>query len=84
VVKGKCRVALFGIFVPLASVVGALRLARPQSRWAGRFYGDGRRGEATARHENFDARWDPVWDWFSNLIGGEPSQPDPVHAAPPG
>jgi hypothetical protein len=32
---------------------------------------------ATARHEKFDARWEPVWDWFSNLIGGKPSEPEP-------
>jgi hypothetical protein len=80
--KGKYRTALFGIFVPLVSLVGAVRLGRPQSRWAKRFYGAERRQRATERHERFDARWDPVWDWFSNLIGGKPSLPDPVAPGP--
>ena len=76
--KGKYRTALFGIFVPAVSLVGALRLGRPTSRWAKRFYGPERVARATRRHLRFDARWDPVWDWFSNLIGGKPSEPDPT------
>ena len=75
--KGKYRTALFGIFVPAVSLVGALRLGRPASRWAKRFYGAERMTRATARHQKFDARWEPVWDGFSNLIGGKPSEPDP-------
>lgn len=83
VVKGKYRTALFGIFVPTVSVVGAVRLGRPTSRWARRFYSPARRQRAEARHQRFDARWDPVWDWFSNLVGGRPSEPDPVPGATP-
>jgi hypothetical protein len=84
VLKGKYRTGLFGIFVPAVSLVGSLRLARPESRWAKRFYGPERIERATARHRSFDARWDPVWDWFSNLIGGTPSQPDPDPGPQPG
>jgi hypothetical protein len=80
--KGKYRTALFGIFVPAVSLVGAVRLGRPASRWAKRFYGPERAAQATVRHEKFDARWDPVWDWFSNLIGGKPSEPDPPPTPP--
>jgi hypothetical protein len=79
--KGKYRTGLFGIFVPAVSLIGAVRLARPTSRWAKRFYDDKRVERATLRHQKFDARWDPVWDWFSNLIGGKPSEPDPTPAS---
>jgi hypothetical protein len=82
--KGKYRTALFGIFVPAVSLVGTVRLARPSSRWAKRLYGPERTARATERHVRFDARWDPVWDRFSNLIGGKPSEPDPGPVAPDG
>ena len=78
VLKGKFKLALFGIFVPPLAWVGALRLARPRSRWAKRRYGPGRLQEATQRAAAFDARWDPVLDRLSNLIAGKPSQPDPA------
>ena len=35
VLKGKYRSALFGLFLPPVGVIGALRLARPSSIWAG-------------------------------------------------
>jgi hypothetical protein len=79
--KGKYRTALFGIFVPLVSLIGAIRLGRPGSRWAKRFYGPEREAKSTERHVKFDARWDPVWDTFSNIIGGKPSEPDPSQPA---
>ncbi|MDI1456865.1 hypothetical protein NHG22_24080, partial [Streptomyces sp. ATE26] len=45
--KGKARTAVFGAIVPLVALVGAIRLARPGSPWARRFYG--RRPRARAR-----------------------------------
>ena len=36
--KGKYPMALFGTFIPGFSWIGAIRLARPRSRWAKRFY----------------------------------------------
>jgi hypothetical protein len=48
-VKGKRFTAILGIFVPLVALVGAVRLAHPDSLWAHRFYRGGRLTEARAR-----------------------------------
>ncbi|GGW21025.1 hypothetical protein GCM10018980_60590 [Streptomyces capoamus] len=72
--KGKARTALFGVIVPLVALVGAVRLARPGSPWARRFYGRRPRARATAalRAYRHDRRWArpsrAVQDW----IGGKP------------
>jgi hypothetical protein len=47
--KGKRFVAILGIFVPLVALIGAVRLAHPDSRWAHRFYRDGRMTKARSR-----------------------------------
>jgi hypothetical protein len=47
--KGKRFAAIVGIFVPLVALVGAVRLAHPDSRWAHRLYRDGRMTKARAR-----------------------------------
>ncbi|HET9125621.1 MAG TPA: hypothetical protein VFN65_12135 [Solirubrobacteraceae bacterium] len=46
--KGKPLVGVIGIFVPLVSLVGAIRLAAPDSRWARRRYGAGPRSQVGA------------------------------------
>lgn len=46
--KGKPFAGIVGMFVPLVALVGAVRLARPGSRWA-RAYGDGKRARARRR-----------------------------------
>ena len=78
VFKGKFKLALFGIFVPPLAWFGAVRLARPTSRWATRRYGPRRLEHAQRRTAAFDARWDPIADRVSNLLAGKPSQPDPA------
>jgi hypothetical protein len=50
--KGKRLLGLIGIFVPVCSLVGAVRLASPESPWARRFYKPG--GRRLARSQ---ARW---------------------------
>jgi len=37
--KGKTFAGLVGLFIPAVATVGALRLAKPDSRWAGRYEG---------------------------------------------
>ena len=74
VLKGKLKLGLFGIvFVPLA-VIGALRLAKPSSIWARRFYPENgwrlRRSEARAAFR--EARWSHRLEGFYDLIGGAP------------
>lgn len=83
--KGKARMAIFGVIVPLVALVGAIRLARPDSPWARRFYRKRHRARAKARLRAYhhDRRWSgprrKVQDW----IGGKPD-PEPVRSLPGG
>ena len=74
--KGKAFTGLLGILVPLFAVVGALRLARPDSPWARSHYPEGSRkaDRARAREERED--------WKRRLrvrvydaVAGRPSEP---------
>ncbi|KOU10233.1 membrane protein, partial [Streptomyces sp. NRRL F-4711] len=47
--KGKARLAVFGVIVPVIALIGAVRLARPGSPWARRFYAHRPRARAKAR-----------------------------------
>ncbi|MEO5898981.1 MAG: hypothetical protein ABIR68_02480 [Ilumatobacteraceae bacterium] len=76
VTKGKFKMALFGTFLPVLAWVGAVRLARPRSRWAKR-YGTARLAEAERRTARFDTRWDPFLERISDIIAGKPSTPGP-------
>ncbi len=49
IMKGKYKLALFGAFVPLVALVAAVRLARPESRWAKRHYSPQKLARAQAR-----------------------------------
>jgi hypothetical protein len=72
--KGKLKFGLFGIvFVPF-SLVGAVRLAKPNSIWARRFYPeDGRRlRRSEARAAARDERWPQRRERLYDLIGGAP------------
>jgi hypothetical protein len=76
VLKGRTALGVIGLFVPILSIVAALRLARPGSPWSHRFYAPGSRRRARAERR-FPAgqhnRWDPVVDLFA----GRPDRPDP-------
>jgi hypothetical protein len=72
--KGKLKLGLFGIvFAPFA-LAGAVRLAKPGSIWARRFYPEGGRRlqqseeRAAAREE----RWTQRRNRFYDLVGGAP------------
>jgi len=83
--KGKYRCALFGLFVAPISWAGAVRLARPASLWARRWYRGERLERATRRAADFDRRWSPVQTDWVDFIGGRPSpasQP-PAASQPP-
>jgi hypothetical protein len=68
ILKGRVVLGVVGVFVPLVALVGAVRLAKPHSPWARRWYAAGssrrRRSQerypAGARH-----RWDAVVDLFA-------------------
>jgi hypothetical protein len=73
-VKGKLKMGLIAIVVPFLAFVGALRLAKPGSIWARRFYPEhGRRiRRSRARQAKREARWTPRRNRFYDLIGGTP------------
>ncbi len=83
--KGKFKLALFGAFIPFVALLGAIRLARPHSRWARRHYHPAKEAKATERTARYDARFGPATDWILDFVAGRPSKPDPttVGATPP-
>jgi hypothetical protein len=72
--KGKTRTAIFGVVIPFIAVIGAIRLARPTSAWARRFYRrrPRARARATLRAYRRDKRWSGPRRKFQDLIGGKP------------
>jgi hypothetical protein len=69
--KGKLYLGVLGLFVPFVSWVAAIRLARPRSPWARRFYSKNpkKMARAVAREQKRSARKTRIRDW----IGGAPS-----------
>ncbi|MGW2280604.1 hypothetical protein [Streptomyces sp. NPDC001770] len=74
--KGKARMAVVGALVPFVALIGALRLARPASPWARRFYGRRHKARARAvlRAYHHDVRWAGPRRRFQDLIGGAPDR----------
>jgi hypothetical protein len=72
VFKGKPWTGVFGMFLPPLGWIGAIRLAKPDSPWAKRFYPPGSRKleRATAR----DAKRGDRYQRLQDLIGGAPSR----------
>ncbi len=69
--KGKPVMAIVGVFLPPVSLVGAIRLASPESPWARRFYpADSRRlARSKARWKRLEARRRRIGD----LVAGTPT-----------
>jgi lysyl-tRNA synthetase, class II len=72
--KGKLYLGTVGIFFAPAAVIGAVRLAKPDSPWARMRY---RRNpvkleRARRREESFNARWRPRKHHLWDVIGGKP------------
>ena len=68
IAKGRVAMAVVGLFVPFVALVATLRLARPGSPWARRFYkpGSKRMGRAERRFPPGKRnRWDPIVDMFA-------------------
>jgi hypothetical protein len=74
--KGKTVLGVAGVLVPLFGLVGAIRLAKPNSPWARwRYPPEGRRmARAIRRHERHSRRYRR----WQNRIGGEPSVGPPA------
>ncbi|MGW5969078.1 hypothetical protein [Streptomyces sp. NPDC055186] len=77
--KGKARIAVFGVIVPVVALIGSLRLARPGSPWARRFYRRRHRARAKAllRAYHHDRRWSGPRRAFEDWLGGKPDPPRP-------
>ncbi|MET7731641.1 hypothetical protein ABZT02_09750 [Streptomyces sp. NPDC005402] len=78
--KGKTRMAIFSVIVPLVGLIGVIRLARPDSAWARRFYARRPRARARAmlRAYHRDKRWSGPRRKFQDLIGGKPDPARPL------
>ncbi len=73
--KGKTITAGLGVaYVPLG-LIGAMRLGKPDSWWAGTFYRPGS-GRARRSLERFGDRYDARWDRIRALVGGAPTDTD--------
>ncbi|MEU2283970.1 hypothetical protein ABZ614_18870 [Streptomyces sp. NPDC013178] len=79
--KGKARMAIFSVIVPFVGLIGLVRLARPGSWWARRFYRRRPRARAKAvlRAYRHDRRWAGPGRALGDWLGGKP---DPeLHSA---
>lgn len=70
--KGRIMLGVVGLFIPIFSLVGALRLAMPRSPWAKRRYSAARLERATARFapDRRALRWQRR---IGDLIAGAPT-----------
>lgn len=73
--KGKPYMAIFGIFIPILSVLGAVRLAEPHSVWAHRLYKPNSRKlrRSIKRYNRYNRRLREVKDRVWDIVGGKPS-----------
>lgn len=80
--KGKARMAIFSVIVPFVGLIGLVRVARPGSPWARRFYRRRPRARAKSvlRAYHHDRRWSGPRRRFQDWIGGKPT---PTPALPP-
>jgi hypothetical protein len=76
--KGKYSTAVLGAFLLPVAWIGALRLARPHSRWARDHYDPARTAKAQRRADGIDARFGHWGLDIADLVAGRPSQPNPI------
>ncbi len=74
-VKGKYWSALVSMFIPPVGWVSAIRLAKPGSPWARRFYPEG--SDKLAKAKKRDARSTDRYRRWQELIGGRPTATEP-------
>jgi len=81
--KGKLTLGIASIFVPFLGLVGALRLATPNSPWAKWFYAGSphKLERCRRRYDGATTRTARLNRWLTDLIGGSPS--DPAATPPP-
>jgi hypothetical protein len=72
VMKGKVVLGVTGMLIPIVGLVGAIRLAKPDSPWARRRYAPGSRklARASERYERHTRRYQR----FQDRIAGAPEE----------
>jgi hypothetical protein len=70
--KGKLALGVLSVFVPIVGLVSAIRLAKPRSLWARRFYGEAKLERARARYAP-TSRLRRLHDRLDDVVGGAPS-----------
>ena len=82
--KGRIILGVLGFMVPLLAFVAAVRLARPRSPWARRYYRPGSRRRARSERR-FPAGRHHWYDALVNMFAGRPAPgPRPGRPAPVG
>jgi hypothetical protein len=72
--KGKLATGLIGFTLPVVALVGSIRLAKPSSFWAKRFY---RQAKAARSEARFDARYRARQDRLRDIFSGGHRRQDP-------
>jgi hypothetical protein len=74
--KGKVWTGLFGLFLPILQIVGAIRVGRPASPWARRFYSSKPRKAAKSRRREIRTRrrFVKAKDRVQDLLAGGPTE----------
>jgi hypothetical protein len=70
--KGKRKLGAFGIVIPGVALLGAVRLAKPGSLWARRFYSGTKSELSRARARRYDRRYAQTVHRIYDVIGGKP------------
>lgn len=80
-IKGKIYLAIFGVFIPILSIVGAIRLAEPGSLWAKNLYGKKPKklDRSRKRYVHYELRYRHIKERAWDIIGGKPGRPNPKH-----
>ncbi|MGC5247077.1 hypothetical protein ACPXB3_09170 [Gordonia sp. DT219] len=82
VAKGKYSTAAVGAFIVPVGWVGAIRLARPHSRWAAHRYSPAKAACSAKRAADFDTRFGKWGLTIEDLVAGKPSGDAPGAARP--
>lgn len=71
--KGKYQTAAIGAFIPPVAWIGAVRLARPKSRWARKRYSGVKLDRAQQHEKKFDNTFGRWGLDIEDLVAGKPS-----------
>lgn len=74
--KGKITTGVVGIVIGIIALVGAVRLAKPESWWATRRYVS-RPGRAARAARRYGPTYHERWNRLRDLVAGSPSQDHP-------